>query len=144
MSAEFPFIGSTAIIEDDDDRLPRFAEYSWDFEKDCFLYDEHGRHVVLYENEAMKVWVYKALQTERFAYLAYSWRYGIQLKPFIGKVMSVQDRKNELKRVIIECLMVNPYIKSIDKVEFESKDKGNILNTTITLTTIYGEMSIYV
>ena len=93
-------------------------------------------------DDALKVWVYKALMTERNQYLAYSRRYGIELKPFIGDVMSVGERYSELKRVIIECLMVNPYIKSVDSVEFEEvQDK---VECFVTLTTIYGGLNINV
>lgn len=142
MSNEFPFIGSTTIIESDE--LPTFKEYAWNFETDKFIYDNNGNHVIVEKNEALKVWVYKALKTERFDYMAYSWQYGIELKPFIGKVMSVQERYSELKRVITECLMVNPYITSIDSFDFEEEKHGETVKITINLTTIYGEVTISV
>lgn len=144
MSEAFPFIGSTVTVSDATDDLPTFKEYAWDFDNDCFKYDEYGGHILLTKNDALEVWIYKALMTERFSYLAYSWQYGIELKPFIGKVMGVQERKSELRRVIVECLMVNPYIKSIDKVEFEEENRGNTLTVKLTLTTIYGELVVYV
>ncbi len=143
MSAEFPFTGTaTAAAAASTTELPVPKEWAWDFETDHFLYDNNGSHVIVEGNEAIKVWIYKALSTERFQYLAYSWQYGIELKPFIGKVMSVQQRYSELKRVIIECLMVNPYIKSIDSVQIShEKDKVTV---DITLTTMYGEVNINV
>lgn len=137
MSEEFPFISAATETADD---LPLFKEYAWDFETDKFRYDGNGNHILLTGNDALEVWIYKALKTERFSYLAYSWGYGIELKPFIGKVMSVQERYSELKRVITECLMVNPYIKSIDSVTF-SQD-GPSVTCRITLTSIYGEVSM--
>ena len=142
MSSEFPFVGSTTIIENED--LPVLKEYAWDFENDKFIYDNNGNHVILEKNEALKVWIYKALKTERFDYLAYSWQYGIELKPFIGKVMSVQERYSELKRVITECLMVNPYIVSIDSFTIEEERHGEMVRLTIGLTSIYGEVTISV
>ena len=142
MSEEFPFLHAEVTSALDD--LPVFEQPAWDFENDKFIYDGNGNHVMVYENEAIKVWCYKALKTERFSYLAYSWRYGIELYPFIGKVMAVQERYSELKRVIVECLMVNPYILSIDSVSFEPEDKGNTVNTTIELTTIYGKEELNV
>lgn len=144
MSAEFPFIGSNMELEDADDELPIFKMWAWDFEQDKFIYDGNGNHKLLYRNKALEVWIYKALKTERFSYEAYSWGYGIELKPFIGKVMSVQERKSELKRVIVECLMVNPYIKSIDKITFEDLKKGENLLTKIELTTVYGRLTVNV
>lgn len=142
MSSEFPFVGSTTTIESED--LPVLKEYAWDFETDKFIYDNNGNHVIVEKNEALKVWIYKALKTERFDYMAYSWQYGIELKPFIGKVMSVQERFSELKRVITECLMVNPYIVSMDSFSFDEEKHGELVKLSISLTSIYGEVNIVV
>lgn len=142
MSSEFPFIGAMRDIVAGD--LPLFQEYAWDFERDCFLYDVNGRHILLTRNPALEVWIYKALKTERFEYLVYSWQYGIELKPFIGKVMGVQERYLELRRVITECLMVNPYIRSIDSFSITPENRAELIRVHITLTTVYGEVEINV
>ena len=47
-----------------------------------------------------------------------------------------------MKRIIIECLMVNPYIKSIDRIDFTAEREK--LTVDIGLTTIYGEVSVNV
>ena len=135
MSEEYPFAGLTRTVESSQGDLPLFREYDWNFEDDTFRYNSSGKRIALEGDEALKIWVYKALKTERNQYLAYSTRYGIELKPFIGKVMSVGERYSELKRVIIECLMVNPYIKSIDSIEFDAN--GDKVDCQIELTTIY-------
>ena len=142
MSREFPFIGTVRDAAADD--MPLFQEYAWDFERDCFLYDVNRRHILLSGNPALEVWIYKALKTERFEHLAYSWQYGIELKPFIGKVMGVQERYSELRRVITECLMVNPYIKSIDSFSITPENRAELVRVHITLTTVYGEVEINV
>lgn len=141
MSVEFPFVGVTKTVEESRQRLPMFREYEWDFNADNFVFTD-GKRNELTGNDALKIWIYKVLKTERNQFLAYSSRYGIELKPFIGKVMGVNERYSELKRIIIECLMVNPYIKSIDSVEFESN--GDKVECNIELTTIYGEANINV
>ena len=136
-----PFVAlSAADTSAAADELPLLKEWAWDFEHDVFLYDDTGRHITVTGNEALKVWIYKALKTERFVHEAYSWSYGIELKPFIGKVMGVKERYSELRRVIVECLMVNPYIKSIDSVTFAQD--GPTVTCNITLTSIYGEVSL--
>lgn len=139
MSVEYPFTGTVTANTYTSD-LPTPKEYAWDFENDCFLYDADGRLKIVEGDEAIKIWIYKALSTERFRYLAYSWQYGIELRPFIGKVMGVQQRYSEIKRVIVECLMVNPYIKSIDSIDIQHE--GDTVDISITLTTIYGEVSV--
>lgn len=140
MSVEFPFTGGVSVLAEQE--LPPFREYAWDFENDCFIYDDAGKRIIVEGDEALKIWVYKALKTERYEYLAYSWQYGIELKPFIGKVMGVNERYSELKRVIIECLMVNPYIRSVDSVDFQTD--GDYTHCDIALTTVYGEVNINV
>lgn len=140
MSTEFPFLNGKQST--DTENLPLFKEYAWDFEKDKFIYDGNGKHILLEGNDALKVWIYKALKTERFSYLAYSWRYGIEIQQFIGKVMGVKERRSELKRLIIECLMVNPYIVSVDSVKFSETNHAENMQINIELTTIYGAMEI--
>lgn len=142
MSADFPFIGAEVTVTEEE--LPLFTQPAWNFEVDKFIFDSNGQHVIVTGQEALKVWIYKALKTERFSYLAYSWQYGIELYPFVGKVMSVQERYSELRRVITECLMVNPYILSVDSIEFSPENKGNVVNTDIALSTVYGEVRISV
>ena len=145
MSDSFPFTGASddllATTIDDSD-LPVLNEYAWDFEQDKFLYDGNGNHIMVTENKALEVWIYKALKTERFQYLAYSWNYGIELKPFIGKVMGVQERYSELKRAIVECLMSNAYIVSIDTIDFTAESAK--VTCTVTLTSVYGELIVNV
>lgn len=140
MSAEFPFTG--AAVADASTELEMFREFDWDFTTNTFKRDADGRRIIVEGDDALKVWIFKALQTERYQYLAYSWQYGIELKPFIGLVMTVQERESELERVIVECLMVNPYIRSIDSVTFTVDDDS--LTADISLTTVYGEVIIHV
>lgn len=136
--AEYPFaaVAPTKTKE----ALPLFKEYAWDFDQDCFIYDNNGSHILLVGNDALKVWCYKALKTERFMYLAYSKRFGIELYPFMAKIMSVLQRKSELRRMITEALMVNPYISSIDSITFEEENRNEEMEIQIVLTTIYGEL----
>lgn len=140
MSDVFPFLGgnTSSVL----DHLPMFREYDWDFDKDRFRYDANGSRIMLTGDDALAVWVYKALKTERNQYLAYSERYGIALKPFIGLVMSVDERLSELRRVIVECLLANPYIKRIDAINFNQE--GDRLMVSINLTTIYGGINVNV
>lgn len=137
---EFPFLTTTRLTSTQN--LPIFKEYAWDFENNCFLYDGNGNHIMLEGNEAIQVWIYKAFKTERFAYLAYTWRFGFEGKEMIGKVIGVKERRSELKRGVIECLMVNPYIRSVDKVEFVETENGRNLALNIELTTIYGRLTL--
>ncbi len=138
--SDFPFV--TGKTESAENELKVYQEFAWDFDKQKFIYDKYGRHVIVEKNEAIKVWIFKALQTERFRYLAYSGQYGLEVEKFIGKVMGVQERYSELKRCIVECLMVNPYIRSIRNLQFETnKDK---VVCSFDCVTVYGEVEVVV
>ena len=139
MSSEFPFVNSatTATAES----LPMFREYAWDFDENHFIFDGNGNMILLEGNDALKVWIVKALRTERFSFLAYTWRYGMEMHKFIGKIMGVKERRSELRRMLTECIMVNPYIKSIDEISFTETNNGKDLAINIYLTTIYGKMA---
>lgn len=136
------YLFATTQTTTTEDELSMFKEYAWDFEKDRFIYDGDGKHVLLEGNDALKVWCYKVLRTERFVYLAYSKKFGIELYPFMAKIMDVMHRKSELNRMITEALMVNPYILSVDSIVLEEENRKEDMKIHITLTTIYGELVI--
>lgn len=117
--------------------LPIFQEYAWDFDKDCFIFAD-GRHKIVTENEALKVWIYKTLKTERYRYRAYDSSYGIELEQFIGKHTNDRPTAQKVKRYIDAALLVNPYIVSVDDIQFTIEK--DLLQLDIALITIYGQM----
>ena len=140
MSEEFPFTGTNTVTVEED--IPLYKEYAWNFDTDKFIYDNAGNHVLVEGNEAIKVWIYPAPPPARPRYPASSGQYGLEPPPFIGTVMTVGERSSAFHRAIIECLMVNPYIKSINSINI-TRDKTNI-DCEIDLTTVYGELVINV
>ena len=140
MSDAFPFL--SVVRQNNTADLPLFKMYAWDFDTGDFVRDEYGDMILLEGNDALKIWIIKALKTERYAHLAYSWKYGTNHKRFIGAVMSVGERKSELRREITEALMVNPYIKSLDSVEFVEAEHKRDVELKISLTTIYGTITL--
>lgn len=138
--AEYPF--ASVQTTSTETELPLFKEYDWDFDNDRFVYDINGNHILLEGNEAIKIWCYKALKTERFMYLAYTHGFGIEMYPFIAKVMGVFERKSELRRMVTEALMVNPYIVSVDSITFDEENRGEDMEIHIVMTTVYGELVI--
>ena len=135
-----PFVsGIAASSAAEDTDLDTFTEYAWDFESNCFIF-ENGAHKIVAENEALKVWIYKTLKTERWRYRAYDNSYGGELEQFIGKSPNNADSALEVQRFIAECLSVNPYIQSIDSVTFTND--VDILDFTIELTTVYGNLTV--
>lgn len=119
--------------------LPTFKEYAWDFENDRFIF-EHGDHKIVTENEALKVWIYKTLKTERWRYRIYDNSYGIELEKYIGTHANNKTNAAEIEQYIKEALLINPYIKAVDKVQ--TSIEKDALHYNIYLTTIYGALNV--
>ncbi len=130
----FPFYESERV-QSDQLQFPLYSDYAYDFENDCFLY-RNGKTYLVSGNEAIKIWIYKALKTTRYQHLAYSDIFGSEHETLIGKVPNEQIFNLELKRYITEALMCNPYIRAVENFVF-----NRIKSTVIVLfdvTTIYG------
>ena len=119
------------------EELPLCKEYAWDFDKNKFIL-ENGKFKVVEGNEALKVWIWKALKTERYRHLAYSWNYD----SLIGKGLSNAALKLEVERYIKEALLINPYLKDIYNLNITIE--GAKLDIDFTVETVYGEVNIRV
>lgn len=119
--------------------LPLFQEYAYDFEADE-LELRNGSTYLVSENNALQIWVYKALYTNRYRYIAYTRDFGVEFWSMVGSANSSDVVKSELQRYIIEALMVNPYILELSK--FEMSVVGSSLAVGFDCLTIYGMMRI--
>ncbi|NLY20136.1 MAG: DUF2634 domain-containing protein [Tissierellia bacterium] len=125
LNRQIDVIDEEVYIPDD------YYEYAYDFENNELL-TRDGKHYYVYGNEALKIWIYKAVRSDRFRYSAYSSRFGTEIFSLIGEVISEKLKKEEIKRYIIETVMVNPYIQSIEKIELKSKKSVMIADVYIT------------
>ena len=94
--------------------------------------------VIVEKDEAIKVWCYYALKINKDRFIIYSPDYGSTLEEMIGNNY-VDNDKYELEKKVSACLLVSPYIKSIDKVEAEFNSETGELTGEIYITTIYSE-----
>ena len=108
------------------------------------LYKEVGKGLKIVEgNEAIKIWIYKALQTPRYQYEIYSWDYGSELLSLIGKAYTKGLTQSEASRYIKEALLINPYILDVNVVS--TSFDGDILSANVRVKTIYdGEVIVNV
>ena len=134
----FPFISPPVELEASNE-YPLYKEIAWDFEKNKPII-ENGEFKIVEENEAVKVWVYLALMTNNKQYPIYSWDYGSEVKELIGKNYTKALVEAEAKRLIEECLLINPYILEVDVTSTSFKD--SVLTCDIKITTIYGDMEV--
>lgn len=129
----------TDPIISNESELEIFKEIAIDFETGEPLIKD-DEIIVLEGKEALKVWVWKTLKTERNKYKIYSDSYGNDLKENIGLVYDETTRRAIIQNEIIECLMVNPYITSVNDfiVELDEERRHPVFNFTVS--TIYGEI----
>lgn len=134
-----PF-ASAAATEGDDvatQDLDEFQEYAWDFDHDCFRKDARGKPVVVTRNEAIQVWLYKLLKTERYRYIAYYDDYGLELEKYMGKTPNDGVSASAVYADIKEAVLVNPYIISVTNVLF--KTEGKVVTVQMEYETVYGK-----
>ena len=113
-----------------------FCEYAYDFENNT-LKTKNGRHYYVYGNEAMKIWIYKAMITNRFKHSAYTDKFGTEIYSLIGEVISSKFKEAEIKRYIKEAVMVHPFMVSINKIEMRPYKSG--LNVDVYYTTVFDD-----
>lgn len=139
----FPFIDSTETIGSDITELPILKEYAYDFEKNELLLDKNGCTYMVTGNEALRIWILKALTTERYHYTAYSFSFGTEWQDrLVGNAMNAEVIKLELERYIVEALMVNPYIKKLDNFRFNNTSAG--ITVSFECTSVYGTNEILI
>jgi len=94
--------------------------------------------------EAIKVWVWNCLHTERFRHAIYSWQYGVEYEQYIGQTISDEYLLSDCQTETEEALMVNPYITGVD--DFEAEMEDTCLKISFTLETTLGntEVATYV
>ena len=141
MTSNYAFIPSTLTEQTQIETvidLPVFKELAFDFTTGQ-LKMRGGQYYYVEKNEALKVWIWKALYASRFSYLAYSTNYGNEINTLIGRYLAKQLLYSELKRLIEEALLCNPYITSL--TNFEVEQKGAEVFCNFEVNTIYGSVA---
>ena len=139
MMSLFPFISNNVDEVKVNNTFPMYKEVAWNFEKDTPVI-QSGDFKIVEGNEAIKVWVYKALLTPRYNYSIYSWDYGSELMDLIGKAYTQSLTKEEAKRYIKEALLINPYILEVTVTD--TSFNNGVLSADIKIVTIYGESEV--
>ena len=136
----FPFVSNIEEVKIDN-TFPLYKEVAWDFKRNIPIIENRDFKIVE-GNEAIKVWVYKALLVPRYQYSIYSWDYGSELMDLIGKAYTPSLTKSEAKRYIEEALKINPYILEVNVVDTSFND--STLSANVKITTIYGESEVVI
>lgn len=139
----FPAASGTVGASAGGTALPLAKEAAWDFERDLPIF-RRGEPVIVTGLEAVLVWAWNALKTERFRYRHHSRGYGNEMERLIGQTFSGDLKRSEAARYFREALEPNPYITGVEQITAELE--GDRLTVTGTIRTIYGaeEMKVYV
>lgn len=129
------FMNST--IEKSDVGLPLFKEIAINFETgEPFL--KENEFIILEGKEALKVWVWKTLKTDRNRYLIHSESYGNDLSDNIGQIYDKVVKDALMINEIKECLLVNPYIINVYNFNITTLEEGRHPVISFYVDTIYG------
>ena len=133
----FNFIPAATENSANSENLPLLSELARDLNT-MELLIKNGQFYKVYKNEALKIWIIKALhaQTSRYTHRAYSNRYGNEITSLFGRSLKNSLLKSELKRYVEEALLVNPYIKRIS--DFSYTKSGAKVSAVFTVTSVYG------
>ena len=141
MTANFAFIPTTLTdtteLQTTVD-LPVFKELAFDFNTGQLL-TNGGKYYYVEKNEAIKIWIWKALFSSRYTYLAYSTDYGNEIYTLIGRYLNKELLYSELRRMIEEALLCNPYIVSLS--DFDITQEGAKVICNFSVNTIYGNVA---
>lgn len=115
-------------------------EYAWDFEIGDFIL-KNGRPQVVTGTAAVKVWIYKALETQRYKYEAYSRSFGQEYDNLIGKGYVNALIKVEAERLTKEALFIHPDITAVTNFTV-SLENESTLKMDFEVDTTYGQIKI--
>lgn len=88
--------------------------------------------------DAIKVWIWLALQTPRYRHYIYTWDYGNEFEDLIGQGYTEEYTEAEAQRMTEDCLLVNENIQGI--TDFSISMAGDTLTISFTAETIYGDI----
>ena len=90
--------------------------------------------------EAIKVWIWLCMHTERFRHAIYSADYGTSLEQYIGHMLSEEYINTDCESEISDALLINEYIESIE--DFEAVRNSDSLNISFRVVTKFGSIEV--
>lgn len=126
------YIEDDETLEEQEDELKTPKEYGIDFSTGQLT----GKIVT--GAEAIKVWIWLALQTPRYRYHIYTWDYGHEFEDLIGQGYTDEYIEAEAQRMTEDCLLINEHIESIK--DFAISNENGTVAFCFTANTLYGEI----
>ena len=128
-------LSDTKTIKEDDSQVVKVPkEYGIDFETGQLT----GK--IVEGLEAIKVWIWLCMHTERFRHAIYSADYGTSLEQYIGHMLSEEYINTDCESEISDALLINEYIESIE--DFEAVRNSDSLNISFRVVTKFGSLEV--
>lgn len=115
-----------------DEYFPR--EYEIDFTENRLT----GR--IVEGLDAIRIWVWCCMHTERCRYALYSWQYGVSLEKYLGQTTTEEYLEADSRAEIEEALKIHSYITGID--DFQVSKSGTKLNIKLIVKTKLGKIEV--
>ena len=135
----FPEIEETAISTEVQETTTMGKSFLFDFDTGDFTTID-GKVVQATGLDAIKVWINKILNTEKFKFKIYETdeqnEYGVSLLDFVNNDYPLDFVKIEIEREIKEALLENVEITSVGNFVFTREKRT--LACSFTVETIYG------
>ena len=90
--------------------------------------------------EAIKVWVWLCMHTERFRHAIYSSDYGTSLEQYFGHVLSDEYINTDCESEVTDALLMNEYIESVE--DFEVVRDSDSLDIKFRVVTKFGSLEV--
>ena len=132
----FPDWGQNPATVSEETALPLFREWAVDWENQTFAL-RNGQPYLVSGDEALKIWVTKALrpESERFRYTAWSADYGNELASLLGGCVDQGILESQVRQYVRDALLVSPYIREVDGFSFVKT--GSRVEARFTVHTVY-------
>lgn len=127
-------LNNTKIIKEDSQVVKMPREYGIDFDTGQLT----GK--IVEGIEAIKVWIWLCLHTERFRHAIYSSDYGTSFEQYIGHVLSDEYINTDCESEVTDALLINDYIESIENFGAVKDDEH--LRISFRVVTKFGSLEV--
>lgn len=128
----FPFFENT---QETVQEMPLYKEVAWDYINNKPIIQDGDLKFVT-GLEAVKSWIFRNIQIERYKHEIYTWNNGNELSTLIGKPFNALN-KAESERIVRDSILINPYVIDVKMNDIKFAD-GKI-TMEFDVRTIYGD-----
>jgi hypothetical protein len=130
----FPLIEvvEETAVETSTENIPFGRSWKFDFELGEFAMTPTGKVARSEGTDAWLEWCKKAVQTERYRYLAYSRDYGQEYNDLIGSALSRPALESEIQRMTKEALMADERTASVSDIIFKWENERCYFTCTVS------------